>query len=215
MSLLTRDLRLETPTLKGLDVEAWTAGAHRYLQTGNLGRFRAKPVSFKRNFGEGRRDLAKQCQKKARLPQTGVVAKDGALMAAMTKADAFDSLSVFQFETYRKLHVRPPICYPHPEGSLSTVCQGLHATAGINGSWAIDFCAPGGTLVVAVEDAVITRLSGRDPFIAPDNLVGIWGWSMHYWTRAGYTYFSTHYGKRFVHEGQSVKTGDVIGSVGS
>ena len=213
--LLTRTLQIKVPLMTGLDVEAWTRGAHRYLQDGQLGAYEKQRESVRRTWGPGKAELAKKCSKKAGLPQTGRVGKDGLLMKEMEDAGAFDALSVFQFETYKKLHTIPPLVYPHASGFSSSVCQGLHPTAGLDENWAIDFCAPGGTLVVAVEDAEIIKLSGRDPSIPPDNLVGIWGLSIHYRTPQFKHYFSTHYGSRTVRVGQKVKAGDVIGQVGS
>lgn len=107
-------------------------------------------------------------------------------------------------------------CYPHPAGSLSQICQGLHPTAGLAGNWAIDFCAPGGTKVLAVERATIRKLSGRDPSQGADQTVGIFGWSIHYETANGYRYFSTHYGARSpLSVGQVVDVGEVLGTVGN
>lgn len=107
------------------------------------------------------------------------------------------------------------LCYPHPQGATSGVCQGLHITAGLTGNWAIDFCAPGGTKVVAVERATIVKLSGRNPSEGAQQDIGIFGWSIHYETANGYHYFSTHYGSRSYHVGQIVDPGDVLGTVGS
>jgi hypothetical protein len=107
------------------------------------------------------------------------------------------------------------MCYPHLASANSSVCQGLHPTAGLNANWAIDFCAPGGTPVVAVEKATIRRLSGRDPALGAEQTIGIFGWSIHYETASGYRYFSTHYGSRSVQEGQIVEAGQIIGTVGS
>jgi murein DD-endopeptidase MepM/ murein hydrolase activator NlpD len=105
--------------------------------------------------------------------------------------------------------------YPHPLGALSEVCQGLHPTAGLYGNWAIDFCAPGGTKVLAVENATITKLSGRDPASGANQTIGIFGWSIHYETPEGYRYFSTHYGSRSpLQVGQHVDAGQVVGTVG-
>jgi murein DD-endopeptidase MepM/ murein hydrolase activator NlpD len=106
--------------------------------------------------------------------------------------------------------------YPHPANAVSAICQGLHQTDGLYGNWAIDFCAPGGTKVVAVEDAKITRLSGNNPNEG-DYGPGIFGWSIHYETAMGYRYFSTHYGTRSpsLSEGDRVNCGEVLGTVGS
>ena len=107
------------------------------------------------------------------------------------------------------------MCYPHPVGALSEICQGLHQTDGITGNWAMDFCAPGGTKVVAVERAIITRLSGHDPSDGANQTIGIFGWSIYYKTADGYEYFSTHYGSRAsLRLGQVVEVGQVVGTVG-
>jgi len=106
------------------------------------------------------------------------------------------------------------MCYPHPKGALSEICQDLHETDGLPGNWAIDFCAPGGTKVLAVERVTILKLSGRDPssgWYGP----GIFGYSIHYETSTGYRYFSTHYGSRAnLKVGQVVEVGQVVGTVG-
>lgn len=108
------------------------------------------------------------------------------------------------------------MCYPHPAGVSGVyVGQGPHQTDGL--PWiniAIDFMAPGGTKVLAVENGVITRLSGRDPSWGVKDPPGVYGWTIYYDTPAGYHYFSTHYGKRLVKEGQSVDCGQVIAEVG-
>ena len=107
------------------------------------------------------------------------------------------------------------LCYPHPTGALSEICQGLHPTAGLYGNWAIDFCAPGGTKVVAVERATIRRLSGRDPSAGADQVIGIFGWSIHYESPLGRRWFSTHYGSRAsLYVGQVVDVGQTLGTVG-
>lgn len=107
------------------------------------------------------------------------------------------------------------ICYPHPDVSGVYVGQGLHQTTGIYGNWSIDFMAPGGTPVLAVERARIVRFSGRDPRQWPSNGAGIWGWSIYYETATGYDYFSTHYGVRTCKVGQVVEVGEQVGVVGS
>lgn len=108
------------------------------------------------------------------------------------------------------------MCYPHPIGAMGEICQGLHPTDGLPGNWAMDFCAPGGTKVVAVERAVITKLSGHDPSEgAVSQAIGIFGWSIYYRTTGGFEYFSTHYGSRAsLHLSQVVEVGQVVGTVG-
>jgi Peptidase family M23 len=107
-------------------------------------------------------------------------------------------------------------CYPHPAGASGTyVGQGLHQTAGIPGNWGIDFMAPGGTKVLAVVNAIVTRLSGHDPASGEWSGPGIFGWSISFETPDGrYRFFSTHYGSRKVVLGQHIDVGQVIGIVG-
>lgn len=107
------------------------------------------------------------------------------------------------------------LCYPHPDVDGTWVGQGPHVTTGINGNIAIDFMAHGGTPVLAVERARITRFSGHDPQLPPSNQAGIWGWSIYYEAATGYDYFSTHYGSRTCKVGDIVEVGDQIGVVGS
>lgn len=106
-------------------------------------------------------------------------------------------------------------CYPHPKGALSEICQTEHLTAGLGGYWwAIDFCAPGGTKILAVESGEIYRLSGHDPRGGSNDVIGIFGWSTYWHTPEGYDYFLTHQGARSVTIGQQINVGQVIGTVG-
>jgi hypothetical protein len=95
------------------------------------------------------------------------------------------------------------------------ICQGPHNTEGLLGNWALDFCCRAGSRVVAVERGTIRKLSGHDPKTFVDQKRGIFGWSIHYQTSAGYWYFTTHYGERVVREGQVVDVGELIGKVGA
>lgn len=107
------------------------------------------------------------------------------------------------------------MCYPHPAGVSGVyVGQGFHQTSGIPGNWAIDFMAPGGTKVLAVENAIVTRLSGHNPADGANQGIGIFGWSVSYETGQGLRYFSTHYGTYKVALGQQLDCGQVIGTVG-
>jgi hypothetical protein len=210
---LTRTLRMLPRPSVGTDVEGVGRMLHRYLRTGQLGAFDKQRELVKRTFGHAKVSLAKQAARKAGLPQHGVVGP--ALFAAMVKADANDSLADLLLTDYALTHTLPELVHPHPLGPPSSLCQDLHRTLGLVGNWALDFCCPGGTYVVAVEAATITKLSGRPPSWPPDNLAGIWGWSMHYRTPRGYAYFATHYGERMVRVGQRVKAGTpLIGRVG-
>jgi peptidase M23-like protein/putative peptidoglycan binding protein len=110
------------------------------------------------------------------------------------------------------------MCYPMPLGSFAPICQGHHRTSGDNTfapNWAIDFCAPPGTPILAVENATIQRLTGNDPNDDDQDPSGAFGWSIHYKTPAGYWYYWTHFGRRApLSEGQKVSVGQTIGWVG-
>lgn len=106
------------------------------------------------------------------------------------------------------------LCYPHPDVDGVYVGQGIHETTGIYGNYAIDFMARGGTAVLAPERARITRFSGHDPSLYPNQSAGIWGWSIYFETASGFNYFSTHYGTRTCKVGQIVECGQQIGTVG-
>lgn len=108
------------------------------------------------------------------------------------------------------------LCYPHPRGSASHVPGGendLHQTAGLPGNWALDFLAPGGTPVLAVEDGRITRFSGHDPADGVRD-GDIFGWNVYVEAPDKVEYFYTHLGTRTMHVGDKVKRGKVIGAVG-
>lgn len=170
------------------------------------------------DYGEELEDAMREFQRRVDLVRSGQYGRGswlelrGAILTEGPHAGehALDSLAL--------KYVRADAltkCYPHPEGALSSICQGLHATAGLLGNWAIDFCAPGGTKVLAVERATIRKLSGRDPAWGANQTIGIFGWSIHYETSDGYRYFSTHYGARSpLGVGQIVDAGQVLGTVG-
>ena len=151
-------------------------------------------------------------------PATGQYGRNSWLQLRETKLSQGPQKGKYAMDALALRYVREDALkrvYPHPLGSLSEVCQGLHPTAGLYGNWAIDFCAPGGTKVLAVENATITKLSGRDPASGANQTIGIFGWSIHYETPEGYRYFSTHYGSRSpLQVGQHVDAGQVVGTVG-
>lgn len=111
---------------------------------------------------------------------------------------------------------KPTLCYPFVQGVRSSVCQGLHPTAGFPGNWAIDFCASPGTTVVAVEAGLVTKLSGHPPSDDTSDAMGIFGWSTHVITPNGYHYFYTHFGRRApgIRVGLQVDVGRSLGMVG-
>lgn len=112
------------------------------------------------------------------------------------------------------------LVYPHPVGTPNTRINGappppgnVHDTKGLAGNIALDFMAPGGTMVLAPEAGTITALTGRDPATGVHD-GDIFGFSIHLVTAGGLEYFATHLGDRTVHKGQPVRPGDVIGHVG-
>lgn len=125
-----------------------------------------------------------------------------------------DSLALHLLEVDRDLAI-PRIVFPIAKGPKSTVCQGAHITSGIPGNVAIDFCTAAGSSVVAPEAGEIIRLSGHDPNDDTADRNGVFGWSIYLRTKAGYLYFITHLGTRFVKVGQQVTAGKLIGKVGN
>lgn len=105
MSGLTRTLKLGCV---GADVEGWARGAHRYLNDGQLFAYTAQRQIVKRTYGLGKQTLAKQCAKKAGLPQYGVVGPK--LFEAMRKAHAFDITCWQLFDEYE--HANQPLIQP-------------------------------------------------------------------------------------------------------
>lgn len=99
---LTRPLKMLPLPSVGADVEAWARAAHRYLHDGQLDAFEKQKQIIRRTFGDGKRALAKQCAKKAGLPQYGIVGP--VLDAAMREAGAYDSLSDALFAEYADAH---------------------------------------------------------------------------------------------------------------
>ncbi len=127
---------------------------------------------------------------------------------------ALDALAVKLVRDEHATHL-VTLVYPHPAHTLSTVCQELHPTEGIPGNWAYDFCAPGDTPVLADFAGVVTKLSGHDPASGTHGPAGdIFGWSTYYVRGDGVEAYVTHQGARFVHVGQRVNLGQMIGKVG-
>lgn len=198
------------PTIKGLK--------RGQVRLGNL---KQNLSDLTDDFGLELKDALKAFQRDVGIsPATGAYGRGTWMVLRSAKVPAeFPNAGQYAMDALALKLVREDAltrCYPHPEGSLSQICQGLHPTAGLSGNWAIDFCAPGGTKVLAVERATIRKLSGRDPASGADQTIGIFGWSIHYETSTGYRYFSTHYGARSpLTIGQVVEVGQVLGTVGS
>jgi murein DD-endopeptidase MepM/ murein hydrolase activator NlpD len=130
----------------------------------------------------------------------------------------FDSTCVGLLEQAATLFAPgPALAFPLPQGVGATISPSrLHITAGLDGNWALDFMAVGGTAFVAFADATVRKLSGRDPALGADQVIGIFGWSIHLETADGYRYFATHLGERAkLSVGQRVKIGDALGKVGN
>ena len=210
---LVRVLNLTTNGyMTGKDVEAVRRGGIRYLHDDKRWKaYTQMAVASRRTFGPGMKALVKDVQKAAGLVADGKAGP--AVDRVLRKSGAYDARCDALLEQYAD-GILPKWCYPHPQGAVSSVCQGLHVTAGLDRNWAIDFCAPGGTIVVAVVEAEVVKISGRDPSQGADQNVGIFGWNIHYWTPDGYRWFSTHYGSYSVRVGQKLRVGQPVGIVG-
>lgn len=196
---------------QGIDVEGVGRALSRAGLMGPLSRFVQKPSSVRRTFGMGKTAAVKKLQAQHGKKQTGVYGPEEHAWLE----PHFDAYA----EKLMLSWVKPTlVCFPFPLDAGGTVNpNALHVTAGIPGNWALDFMGHGGTPVVAVEDGWVARLSGRDPAGQVNQSVGIFGWSISYETRAGYRYFSTHYGARNpgLYVGMRVEAGDHLGRVGS
>ena len=128
--------------------------------------------------------------------------KERALMADLLKASTLELVY--------------PIANPDIEVFEGAVHCTAPCTGTVAGNMAIDFICKAGAGIVAVEDATITRFSGRDPSDDDADAQGVYGWSTWYRTAAGYVYFATHQGRRYptLRVGQKVQAGDLIGYVG-
>jgi murein DD-endopeptidase MepM/ murein hydrolase activator NlpD len=91
---------------------------------------------------------------------------------------------------------------------------GEHATSGLAGYPAHDFFAPAGSHAVAPVSGTVVKLSGHDPANGPTNGPhGPLGWSAYIKGDDGRTYFLTHMGSRNLKVGETVKQGQIIGTV--
>lgn len=195
----------------GKDVEAVRRGSIRYLgDDAAWAKFVSMPVAVRRTYGPGMKALVGRVQERARLVQDGQAG--AAVNRVLRVSGAYDAVCDALLEAYAAAQVS--YCYPHALGSRSTICQGLHQTAGISGNWAMDFCAPARTLVVAVVPCEVVKISGHPPTYVVDSSTGIFGWNLHYVTPTGYRWFSTHYGELSVREGQKLGVGTPVGRVG-
>lgn len=100
-------------------------------------------------------------------------------------------------------------CYLYPCPGATRRPSYLHETGGLNGNWALDFMCQQGAQVLAPQDCVVVKLSGRSPSdgVQPG---AVFGYSLHLRDEDGYRYFMTHLGRRVVKEGQKVCRGQRV-----
>lgn len=218
MSLLTRTLSLKVPRMTGDDVYGVRRSVCRALDSNDHGQrlkeLETKSASVKRTFGPYFALDVNRCRKQMGMAQTGRV--DQVMWAALMKAEFPDSRAIYLMESYIDQHPASTIVFPVPLGQMASICQGLHQTAGLEENWAIDFCSPANTTIVAVEAGTIAKLSGKAPSQDTADLSGTYGWSVHYRTHSGYRYYLTHLGWRLpsLAVGMSLQPGDTLGRVG-
>ncbi len=93
--------------------------------------------------------------------------------------------------------------------------KSTHDTSGLPGYPAIDVMGRAGTPVRAPVAGRIARFSGRNPAAgAYEGQGGPFGWTIYLDGDDGRSYFLTHFGSRAVKVGQTVKAGQIIGTVG-
>jgi len=214
-SLLTRLLREGTV---GDDVYGVRRSVCRALDAHDhghrLAELEGKPPNVKRTFGPYMKISVNDTRKLMGMKQTGVA--DQAFWAALARGGWPDARAIELMNSYIDAHPKSSLVFPVPLGEMGSVCQGLHETAGLAGSWAIDFCCVANTTIVAVEAGVITKLSGKAPSQDTSDVAGVFGWSIHFRAPTGYRYFLTHLGYRLptLQAGLHVEAGDTLGRVG-
>jgi hypothetical protein len=199
----------------GDDVYGHKRAMHRLLGDGQLDELEGKPVSVRRTPGIGFEALVRRLQRKARQPQTGVFTER--LYNELWRVAAYDAKAQNLVVRYNATHQTPKLVYPFPSNVNARLCQGLHETGGLPGNWALDWCAPPGSPLVAVEKATVSRLSGSDPDVDRPDAYGVFGWTTYYVARdLRREWFWTHQGRREpgIHVGQVLEAGDPVGYVG-
>lgn len=111
-------------------------------------------------------------------------------------------------EVWNPIGPEPPVegALPLPRDFVPT-----HQTAGLPGFPSVDVFAHPGAPVLAPEEGVVARFSGRDP-AQGGKPGGPYGWSIYLDSPSG-RYFMTHFGSRGVTVGQRVQRGDSLGTV--
>lgn len=210
-SLLTRTLKMTSTPAR--DIYGAKRVVYHYLKR-DMHKLNDDPINVQNRFGVWFLPLVIAARKKAGLKALPAVI-DQALWSRMVHAGAIYAFEVDIMNRYiDQLPKKPNLVFPVPQGQMGQVCQGLHQTAGIPGNWAIDFCCPDNTGIVAVEAGTVTKLSGHSPSQDTWDTQGVFGWSVHFETAARYHYFVTHLGERNVQVGMKVGAGDLIGRVG-
>lgn len=109
----------------------------------------------------------------------------------------------------------PPRCYLFPTPGSTKRPTFLHETGGLEGNWALDFMAPGGSVVLSPVDGAVSRFSGHDPDTGVHGEAGdVFGWTIYLVGRGGYQFFLTHLGVRNVNVGRGVCRGETLARVG-
>jgi murein DD-endopeptidase MepM/ murein hydrolase activator NlpD len=194
----------------GKDVQIAKFGIGRY-EDGLLPKPKA---GYSEDFGLPMEEAVRVIQRSEKIRVTGRIAD------AQTWDVIWQHLDAYRRWQYRNFEVPPPpvppLVFPYPIGGGGYVCQGLHATAGLPGNWAIDFCETPGDPVLCCEGGVVQKLSGHDPADDTWDAMGVFGWSTYIRTDHGYVYFYTHQGRRRagIMVGQRIRTGEVLGYVG-
>lgn len=179
-----------------------------------LAALEADDASAKRTFGVFFKRQVNDVRALMAFKLTGVV--DQNLWTTLGRQGWPDARAIELMNNYIDNHPVSSLVYPVPLGQMASICQGLHPTAGLDDNWAIDFCCAPNTTIVAVEAGAITKLSGKAPSQDTWDQSGVFGYSIHFRTAAGYRYYVTHLGKRArgLKVGMHVEVGDTIGNVG-
>jgi hypothetical protein len=120
MSALTRTLKLGS---YGKDVEACKRAVHRFLQTHELDKLEAQPVTVRRTYGPFFRTLVKQAQKQGGILQTGSI---GARTERVLRdARAFDALADHLLDQYQREQAPPVIELVQPTQGFASLHRSL------------------------------------------------------------------------------------------
>lgn len=206
----TRVLRPTPQPQPGPDIEGIGRALARAGFLEGLAKFIDKTPLFRRTYNVSKQKGVNRARAKIKLPQTGVY--DEKVHEYLERLDAFD-----RYAQKLMLDYRAPLTYCYPVASeRAFICQGLHETGGLPGNWAIDFCAPPGSGIVAPLKGTVYRFSGHPPQDDTADAKGVFGWTTYLAAPGGYECFITHQGARLptLRVGMTVQPGDLIGFVG-